>query len=261
MNKINKLFAGKKSGILSVYFTAGYPQLNDTQKVVTALMDSGVDMIELGIPFSDPLADGTVIQGSNEQALRNGISLELIFQQLAETPLRVPVVLMGYINPILCYGMERFVRAAAACGIAGVIIPDLPVSVYEREYRQLFEAQDLPVIFLITPDTTSERIRAIDGLSNGFIYMVTTPGTTGREDGKGFDNTAYFERVHHMNLRNPLLAGFGISRKADIDQLQQYVAGVIVGSAYIKALQGAENNLEHKTKHFINQLRHDRTTQ
>ena len=236
MNKIENLFAAKRQGVLSVYFTAGFPALDDTVPVLENLVRAGVDMIEIGIPFSDPLADGPVIQRSSERALGNGMSLKKLFAQLKDYKTEIPLLLMGYLNPVLQFGVENFCKEAQACGISGVIIPDLPVQEYLDEYKILFEKYGLANIFLVTPQTPGERIRFIDEHSTGFIYMVSSAATTGVKSGISDEQEKYFERVRSMKLKNPLMIGFGISDKKSFDKACSYANGAIIGSAFINAL-------------------------
>lgn len=237
MNRIqHRLNEAKK--VLSIYFTAGYPDLNDTVPVIKSLEASGVDMIEIGLPFSDPLADGPTIQASSTQALKNGMATELLFQQLAaiRETVSIPLIIMGYFNPILQYGVEAFCEKCAAIGIDGLIIPDLPVDVYHDQYQAIFTKYNLLNIFLITPQTSDERIRYIDSISNGFIYMVSTASTTGKTTGFGEEQQAYFKRISQMNLSNPQVVGFGINNKNTFDTATNYTQGAIIGSAFIKHL-------------------------
>lgn len=256
MNRIQRLFTQKPGDILSVFFTAGYPELDDTVPIIEALAAEGVDLIEIGMPYSDPIADGTTIQDSNTVALRNGISIERLFAQLEGIRDRVdiPLILMGYINPALQYGMDRFLEKAAALGIDGLILPDLPMYEYEKLYRTTFERHGLSQIFLITPQTSPERIRQIDALSQAFIYVVSTAATTGRTEGFGPEQVAYFERVRAMQLQNPCLIGFGIHDHATFQQAATYAHGAIIGSAFIKAL-AAEGRIAEKVAHFVRRIR------
>ena len=235
MNRINqKLQEDKK--LLSIYFTAGYPNLNDTVTIIENLEKSGVDMIEIGLPFSDPLADGPTIQASSTQALKNGMTSEILFDQLKDIreSVNIPLIIMGYFNPMLQYGVENFCKKCQETGIDGLIIPDLPVDVYHDEYKSTFEKYGLINVFLITPQTSEERIRYIDSISNGFIYMVSSASTTGTQTGFGYEQTAYFERIAHMNLKNPQIVGFGISNNDTFTQATKYAKGAIIGSAFVK---------------------------
>ncbi len=235
MNRINaKLQEDRK--ILSIYFTAGYPALDDTVKVIKDLEKNGVDMIEIGLPFSDPLADGPTIQKSSTAALKNGMNTELLFLQLKDIRknVEVPLILMGYFNPVLQYGVEKFCSRCRDVGIDGLILPDLPLEVYQEDYEATFKKYGLINIFLITPQTSEERIRNIDNASDGFIYMVSSASTTGAREGFGTEQKAYFERVASMGLRNPLIVGFGISNAATFEQATANAKGAIIGSAFIK---------------------------
>ncbi len=237
MNRINaKLQEDKK--ILSIYFTAGYPALEDTVTIITGLEKNGVDMIEIGLPFSDPLADGPTIQKSSTAALQNGMHTELLFRQLKDIrkKVAVPLVMMGYFNPVLQYGVEKFCQRCRDIGIDGLILPDLPLEVYQEEYEATFKKYGLVNIFLITPQTSEERIRRIDNATDGFIYMVSSASTTGAREGFGAEQKAYFERIAAMGLKNPLIVGFGISNAATFEQATANAKGAIIGSAFIKFL-------------------------
>ncbi len=255
-NKIKQLFERKKGRILSVYFTTGYPQLNDTGRIMKALQKAGADIIEVGIPFSDPVADGPTIQQSNATALKNGITLRKIFEQLAEVKneMEIPVILMGYVNPVLQFGVEAFCEKCAETGVSGLIIPDLPMQEYLDEYKGIVEKHGLINIFLITPQTSDERIREIDGNSRGFIYTVSSASTTGAKSGISHEQRAYFERIKAMNLRNPVLIGFGISNRETFHQACEYAPGAIIGSAFIKALDGAKN-IERAVVDFVKSVK------
>ena len=249
MNRINKVF-NKKKNLLSIYFTAGFPDINDTLKIIKELDKSQVDMIEIGLPFSDPLADGPTIQKSSEKALSNGMTTNLLFDQLKD--LRkisdIPVVIMGYFNPILQYGIEKFCSNCKDVGIDGLIIPDLPADIFKKNYKIVFEKYKLNMMFLITPQTSNERINLIDDLSKGFIYMVSSYSVTGAKDSFDKYQIEYFKRIKKMNLSNPLLIGFGISNKKTFQSACQNSNGAIIGSAYIKYI---ENHGVSKTRDFI----------
>jgi len=235
MNRINqKLKEDKK--ILSIYFTAGYPELNDTLPIIQQLENSGVDMIEIGLPFSDPLADGPTIQASSTKALKNGMTSTVLFDQLKDIrrKVQIPLIIMGYFNPILQYGVEAFCKKCAEVGIDGLIIPDLPVDVYNDLYKPVFEKYGLINVFLITPQTSVKRINFIDSISNGFIYMVSSASVTGSQSGFGTEQTRYFKRIAEMNLNNPQIIGFGISNNETFKQATEYAQGAIIGSAFIK---------------------------
>ncbi len=238
MNRINTLFASGKQKILSVYFCAGYPTADSTREIIERLAASGVDMIEIGIPFSDPMADGEVIQRASTAALRGGMSLAKLFSQLENirSTVSIPLILMGYLNPIMQFGFDRFCRKCSETGIDGCIIPDLPFDRYLSDYKPFADKYDLRTIMLITPETEPERVRLIDSQTDGFIYMVSSAATTGVQ--KEFDEakTEYFRRIEAMNLRNPRLVGFGISNRATFEAACKYSRGAIVGSKFIELL-------------------------
>ena len=235
MNRINKKLKEDKK-LLSIYFTAGYPNINDTVSIIENLEKSGVDMIEIGLPFSDPLADGPTIQASSTQALKNGMTSDVLFEQLKDIrkSVAIPLIIMGYFNPMLQYGVEAFCKKCKEVGVDGLIIPDLPVDVYSENYKSIFEKYGLINVFLITPQTSDERIRFIDSVSNGFIYMVSSASVTGSSSGFGDAQTNYFKRIADMNLNNPQIVGFGISDHETFTQATQYAKGAIIGSAFIK---------------------------
>ncbi|OEJ99055.1 tryptophan synthase subunit alpha [Flavivirga aquatica] len=235
MNRIHqKLQENKK--LLSIYFTAGYPTINDTVSIIQDLEKNGVDMIEIGLPFSDPLADGPTIQASSTQALKNGMTTEVLFDQLKDIrkSVNIPLIIMGYFNPMLQYGVEAFCKKCQEIGIDGLIIPDLPVDEYHDEYKAIFDKYGLINVFLITPQTSVERINFIDSISNGFIYMVSSASVTGSQSGFGDEQTNYFKRIADMNLKNPQVIGFGISDNKTFTQATNYAKGAIIGSAFIK---------------------------
>jgi len=237
MNRIQqKLQEDKK--LLSIYFSAGYPNLNDTVTIIQNLEKNSVDMIEIGLPFSDPLADGPTIQESSTQALYNGMTTKLLFEQLKDIrqAVKIPLIIMGYFNPMLQYGVEEFCQKCAEIGIDGLIIPDLPVDIYAENYKAIFEKYGLLNVFLITPQTSEERIRFIDSVSNGFIYMVSSASVTGSQSGFGNTQEDYFKRIAAMNLKNPQIVGFGINNRETFTQATQYAKGAIIGSAFIKNL-------------------------
>ena len=252
MNRIEVLFKKKSKRILSVYFTAGYPKLNDTVSIIQSLEAAGADLIEVGIPFSDPIADGPTIQQSNGIALDNGMTLKHLLNQLEGIREKVstPLILMGYINPIVQYGMEAFCRRCAAIGVDGLILPDLPMFAYLEVYKSLFDKYGLHNIFLITPQTSSARIREIDEKSNGFIYMVSSSSTTGVKADISKAQEAYFARIKSMNLKNPTLIGFGISNKKTFDKAATNANGAIIGSAFIREI-GRAADLDKQIKVFI----------
>lgn len=254
MNRINqKLEEDKK--LLSIYFTAGYPNINDTVSIIQNLKKSHVDMIEIGLPFSDPLADGPTIQDSSTKALRNGMTSELLFKQLRDIreTVSIPLIIMGYFNPILQFGVEAFCKKCQEIGVDGLIIPDLPVDVYYEEYKSTFEKYGLINVFLITPQTSDERIRFIDSVSDGFIYMVSSASTTGAKTGFGNEQDEYFDRIAKMNLKNPQIVGFGISNNETFTQATKQAKGAIIGSAFIKYLtKNGIDTIDNFTKTILN---------
>jgi tryptophan synthase alpha chain len=254
-NRIQSLFRNKDKKILSVYFTAGYPEINDTVEIIRELEKNGADMIEIGIPFSDPVADGPVIQRSSETALKNGMTLKLLFNQLEKIRdhVSIPLILMSYFNPVMQYGIENFCLKCCEIGIDGTILPDLPIDVFENEYKELFEKNNLSNIFLITPQTHESRIRMIDRLSSGFIYMVSSSSTTGIKTNVIDSQTDYFERINKMNLHAKKLIGFGISDRTSFEKACTYTNGAIIGSAFIKALSG-EGTVKEKVKNFVRNI-------
>ena len=237
MNRINKKLQ-EDHKLLSIYFTAGYPEIDDTEKIIIDLEKSGVDFIEIGLPFSDPLADGPTIQESSTKALKNGMTTSKLFKQLENIreKVEIPLIIMGYFNPILQYGVEDFCKKCEETGIDGLIIPDLPVDVYHEKYKELFENYGLRNIFLITPQTSDERIRFIDSVSDAFIYMVSSASVTGSTSGFGEETKDYFKRINDLKLKNPQIVGFGIKDKDTFEQATQYAKGAIIGSAFIKHL-------------------------
>lgn len=257
MNRIKKLFENKQGNILSVYFTAGYPELNDTGTIIKALADNGADLIEVGMPFSDPLADGPVIQKSNDIALRNGMNIKLLFKQLADIRKEtdIPILLMGYLNPVIQYGIEEFCITAEKTGIDGVILPDLPVYIYSDEYKQLFEKHNLLIVFLVAPETSNERVLEIDRISNGFIYIVSSSSTTGIREDIESKQIEYFRRIENLNLRNPRLIGFGISNHKTFIRACEFGNGAIIGSAFIKALENPGIDLKEKVESFLKAIK------
>ena len=254
-NRINQLLETKKENILSVYFTAGHPNLNDTVEIIQQLEKNGVDLIEIGMPFSDPTADGPTIQRSSETALKNGMSLKLLFEQLKDIrqTVKIPLILMGYINPVYQFGVEKFCEKCAETGIDGLILPDLPLDEYESFYKPVFEKYNLHNILLITPQTGEARIRQIDEASGGFIYMVSSSSTTG--SGKKVEDFQrdYFERIQSMNLKKPRLIGFGISDRATFENACKYASGAIIGSAFVKAID-SEMKVQDAVLRFVKQI-------
>lgn len=256
MNRIDKLFTEKKSNILSVYFTAGYPKLNDTLEVIQALEKNGADLLEIGVPFSDPMADGPVIQASGTQALHNGMSVKTLLDQLSivRQSVSIPLVMMGYLNPIIQFGFENYCREAARCGIDGFIIPDLPFAEYMETYKPIADEYGIHIIMLITPETSEERIRMIDQHTSGFIYMVSSASVTGAKDRFSDESLAYFRRVNAMHLQNPRLIGFGISNKETFNAACREASGAIIGSKFISLL-GSEKSIEEAAKKLMDTLR------
>jgi tryptophan synthase alpha chain len=254
MSRITTLFKQKNKNVLNVYCTAGYPRLDSTLEVIKALQEGGADLIELGMPYSDPLADGPVIQASSTRALENGMTLATLFSQLKELrpAIRVPVLLMGYMNPVLQFGFEKFCETAAMAGVDGLILPDLPIYEYETEYGPIMKKYGLDFIFLITPETSEERIRKVDSLSSGFLYAVSSSSTTGNNKDLN-DQQAYFVRLQGMGLRNPVLVGFGIRDKESFAAASRYTNGAIIGTAYIRAIEKAEN-VGAATQEFMNSI-------
>ncbi|WP_422350519.1 tryptophan synthase subunit alpha [Flagellimonas sp.] len=253
MNRIkNRLQEDKK--LLSIYFTAGYPNINDTVQIIQDLEENGVDMIEIGLPFSDPLADGPTIQASSTQALNNGMTTDLLFDQLQDIrkTVSIPLIIMGYFNPVFQYGVEAFCKRCQEIGIDGLILPDLPLDVYQEEYEAIFKKYGLINVYLITPQTSEERIRQIDDASDGFIYMVSSASTTGTKDGFGNEQQAYFDRIASMELQNPQIVGFGISNQETFKQATQHAKGAIIGSAFIKHLA---KNGPQKIDGFVSGIR------
>ena len=260
MTRINQLFKNKHQNILNVYCTAGFPKLESTVEVMQALQNNGADIIELGMPYSDPLADGPVIQESGARAIQNGMTISKLFNQLkdirnANSPSDIrgiPIILMGYMNPVLQFGFENFCAKAAEVGIDGLILPDLPMYEYESEYGEIIKKYELDFIFLITPETKEDRIRQIDELSSGFLYAVSSSSTTGGNKDIN-DSQSYFGKLNKMNLKNPVLVGFGIRDKQTFQAACKYTNGAIIGSAYIKALQNAED-ISEATKKFFERI-------
>lgn len=256
MNRINQLFETKSENILSIYFTAGHPQLNNNAELIQLLEESGVDMIEIGMPFSDPLADGPVIQQSSQKALANGMNIHLLFEQLKDIreTVKIPLLLMGYLNPVMHFGVEKFCAECKMAGIDGVILPDLPMEEYEASYKKVFEENGLRFIFLISPQTSEARIRKIDSLSNGFIYMVSSSATTGATGSISETQLAYFNRVKSLKLRNPLVVGFGISNRENYLEVCKYANGAIIGSAFVRMLEKS-GDWRVNTQEFIKSIR------
>ncbi len=254
MNRLEELFQRKKNNVLNVYCTAGFPQFENTLQVMKALQDNGADGIELGMPYSDPLADGPVIQSSGSKALENGMTIEKLFAQLQDCrkEIYVPIILMGYMNPVLQYGFERFCKHAAAIPVDGLILPDLPEYEFENEYAEIIHRYGLDFIFLVTPETSEERIKKLDALSSGFLYAVSSSSTTGNK--KDFNEVStYLQRLQNMQLKNPVMVGFGIKDKQSFQSACKYASGAIIGTAYIKAIEDA-NNIQQSTKEFLQSI-------
>lgn len=251
MTRIEELFKRKQHKVLNVYCTAGFPKLDSTLEVMQALQSNGADLIELGMPYSDPLADGEVIQQSGAVALQNGMTISILFEQLQamRATIDVPVILMGYMNPVIQYGFENFCAKAAEVGIDGLILPDLPMYEFENEYRAIIKKYNLNLIFLVTPETKEDRLRKIDELSSGFLYAVSSSSTTGNNKDIS-EQEGYFQKLQSMNLKNPILVGFGIKDRQTFDAATKYTRGAIIGSAYIKAL-GNGHDVATSTRDFL----------
>jgi tryptophan synthase alpha chain len=255
MNRLNKLFESKKDNLLSIYFTAGYPELNTTVAIAEALEQAGVDFLEIGFPYSDPVADGPTIQHSSERALENGMNLNQLFEELKDLRKRVslPILLMGYFNPMVQYGIERFCKKAVEVGVDGIIVPDLPMYEYETLYSRYFIDNGLSNIFLVTPQTSQERIRKIDGLSNSFIYLLSSSSITGKNLQVSNAIEDYYKRIKAMQLNNPAIIGFGISNNETFRKACEYAKGAIVGSAFVKFL--SEENYLERIPEFIKSIK------
>jgi tryptophan synthase alpha chain len=255
-NRIIELFKSKNKNILSIFYTAGFPKLNDTITIAQQLEKAGADIIEIGIPFSDPVADGPTIQASNKIALDNGMNLHLLIGQVKEIrkTVSLPIILMGYLNPVLQYGVEKFVKEAAAADVDGLILPDLPLSEYLESYKEIVEANGLTNTFLISPTTSAERIKKIDAATNGFIYAVSSSSTTGAQQGFSQEQESYFKKLQEMKLTNPFLIGFGVSNRQTFDAVCKYASGAIVGSAFINLLKNS-TDLPSDIGHFIKELK------
>jgi len=256
MNRITELFNNKKDkDLLSIYFTAGYPELDSTLKIAEELEKAGADFLEIGFPYSDPLADGPVIQNSSQIALKNGMTVEVLFKQLKDLRSRItiPVFLMGYFNTVFQYGVERFCKACVDVGVDGVIVPDLPMYEYEELYADVFKENEISNIFLVTPQTTDERIRKIDSLSTGFIYLLSSSSTTGQSLEVSDERLDYFKRIKALDLKNPIVIGFGISNHDNFKQAAGVADAAIIGSAFVKQLEG-EGYLE-RIPQFIRSIK------
>ncbi|MEO6404458.1 MAG: tryptophan synthase subunit alpha [Ferruginibacter sp.] len=255
MNRLHKIFANGAGNKLNIYFTAGYPALNDTGAIMLALQKEGADIIEIGMPYSDPVADGPIIQESNAIALKNGMHMQLLFEQLHEVKegINIPVILMGYLNPVLQYGIEAFCLDAESAGVSGLIIPDLPMYEYEKFYKEIFKKHHLSMIFLISPETSDARIEKADKLSDGFLYAVSSSSTTGEKE-MGVATLEWYKRVQRMKLRNPVLIGFGIKEKKDFELACSYSKGAIIGSAFIKALAN-KDPMKNTIHNFVSSIK------
>ena len=254
MNRINKLFQKKNKKILSIYFTAGYPRINDTVDIIKALDKNGVDMIEVGIPFSDPIADGPIIQNSSTIAITNGMNMSLLFDQLKNirSTTQIPIILMGYINPIIQFGYDKFVDKLIECGIDGVILPDLPLLEYKKELKPFFDKNNISFVSLISPNTSIERVKKIDQISDGFLYVVSSSSITGKNNLFDLNQIKYFNSLNNILLKNPKIIGFGISDKKSFDMACNYSNGAIIGTKFINSLDVL--NLNKSIEKFVNSI-------
>ncbi|MGL5785725.1 MAG: tryptophan synthase subunit alpha [Bacteroidales bacterium] len=255
MNRINEMFQRKQNNILSVYFTAGYPEIESISEIIQRLEEKGADMIEIGIPYSDPIADGPVIQKSSQQAIRNGMSIPVLFRELKDirNHIKIPLIIMTYFNPVFIYGFEEFCKECSNAGIDGLIIPDLPIIEYNKYYKSLLSKYNLKITLLVTSQTSEERIKVIDELSDGFIYMVSSCSTTGLKESFTNGQIEYFKRIENMNLKNPVLIGFGISNRKMLADAFNYANGAIVGSLFIDSLS-SETDIEKGVNRLIHML-------
>ena len=251
MNRINKLFQEKKNNILSIYFTAGYPSLNATIEIIKTLDESNVDLIEIGMPFSDPIADGPIIQNSSNIAIDNGMNLNVLFDQLADIRkiTEIPIILMGYVNPVYQFGYDKFIKKILDCHLDGLILPDLPFDDYKIQFKPIIDKKNLSFISLITPNTSEDRIKQIDDNSNGFIYMVSSSSITGKKSSFNKSQIQYFKRINNLSLKNPKIIGFGISDKKSYNEACKYSNGAIIGTNFIKSLD--ENDLSNSIREYI----------
>jgi len=254
-NRIDTLFQQKKS-ITSIYFTAGYPDLESTMPLLTALQTSGIDMVEVGMPYSDPLADGPTIQATSKVALNNGMSTTHLFEQLKDMrkTISIPVVLMGNLNPVLQYGVERFCADAATAGVDAVLLPDLPPELYVAHYKSIFDTHGLHCVFLVTPQTSAKRLSYLDETTGGFLYAVSAAGTTGSEGGFGEAHSIYFKHLANSKLKHPVVVGFGIHSKKELDRAQEHLSGGIVGSAFLRAITNQKDYCI-AARQFVQQLK------
>ncbi len=251
MNRITNLFKEKKNNILSIYFTAGYPSLNDSIEIIKTLDECNVDLIEIGMPFSDPIADGPIIQNSSNIAINNGMNLNVLFDQLADIRkiTEIPIILMGYVNPVYQFGYDKFIKKILDCHLDGLILPDLPFDDYKIQFKSIFDKKNLSFISLITPNTSEDRIKQIDNNSNGFIYMVSSSSITGKKSSFNKNQIQYFNRINSLSLKNPKIIGFGISDKESFEQACKYSNGAIIGSNFIKSLD--KNDLSKSIRKYI----------
>ena len=251
MNRITNLFKEKKNNILSIYFTAGYPSLNDSIEIIKTLDECNVDLIEIGMPFSDPIADGPIIQNSSNIAIDNGMNLNVLFDQLADIRkiTEIPIILMGYVNPVYQFGYDKFIKKILDCHLDGLILPDLPFDDYKIQFKPIFDKKNLSFISLITPNTSEDRIKQIDNNSNGFIYMVSSSSITGKKSSFNKNQIQYFNRISSLSLKNPKIIGFGISDKESFEQACKYSNGAIIGSNFIKSLD--KNDLSKSIRKYI----------
>jgi len=251
MNRITNLFKEKKNNILSIYFTAGYPSLNDSIEIIKTLDECNVDLIEIGMPFSDPIADGPIIQNSSNIAINNGMNLNILFDQLADIRkiTEIPIILMGYVNPVYQFGYDKFIKKILDCHLDGLILPDLPFDDYKIQFKSIFDKKNLSFISLITPNTSEDRIKQIDNNSNGFIYMVSSSSITGKKSSFNKNQIQYFNRINSLSLKNPKIIGFGISDKESFEQACKYSNGAIIGSNFIKSLD--KNDLSKSVRNYI----------
>jgi tryptophan synthase alpha chain len=257
MNRIDRLFSDKNHNVLNIYFTAGFPRLNDTVEIVNTLDSCGVDMVEIGMPYSDPMADGPTIQQSSTLALKNGMSLSLLFEQMREIRKSsdMPILMMGYLNQLMQFGMIRFLEECRSCGIDGLIIPDLPIEIYEEEFMAEVNRSGIHMVFLITPQTSDERIKKIDSLTGGFVYMVSNASITGAKKSISRTQETYFKRIKSLDLKHPKLIGFGISNYETFSKANRYANGAIIGSAFIQALARNKKDLAESIREFIDSIK------
>lgn len=256
-NRLTELFQTKKENLLNIYFTAGYPALNDTVTILKALEKAGVDMVEIGMPYSDPVADGPIIQKSSGDAIVNGMTIKNLLHQLKDIrkEISIPILLMGYINPVMQYGIEKFIEEISIIGIDGLILPDLPLNEYTEHYQSLFETNNISNVSLITPNTSDERLHLIDNLTQGFIYMVSTNSTTGNDQkSTEVNHNAYFNRIKNIGLKSPRMIGFNIKDKKTFKEACQYANGAIIGSAFVRMLSNS-HLLEQDIIQFVNNIR------